>query len=301
MLRLELRRLRYFLALAENLHFARAAERLNMAQPPLSEQIRKLEKEVGVRLFERNSRNVALTEAGRVMLAGTRSAMFELERAVNAAQQTERGQAGHLRLGFVSSGSVTFLPKLLRKLRSHLPNVRADTRQYSSNGALEALVQRQIDLAVARTPPGTENLMHRPIFRDPVVLAVPADHPVARRKRIKLAEMRDEPFVIYPPQEGHVAYSVAQRACLHAGFVPTVAEFVDDVYGMLALVAAGIGVALMPSAISRLHVDGVVFFRLPEIKESFELSLVWRTEDERNLIASVVRILGDAGTLLGAG
>lgn len=298
MINLELRRLRYFLAVAQELHFARAAERLHMAQPPLSLQIRKLEEEVGFRLFERTSRNVALTEAGRVLLAGARTAMDELQRAIYSGQQTERGHSGHVRIGFVSSGGVTFLPKLLRHLHKFLPEVQTETRQFSSNGALEALAQRTIDLAVVRTPLVGDKLLHRPILRDGVVLALPDDHPMSRRKRIRLEEMQHEMFVLYPPNEGHAAYSVVQRACLAAGFVPSVAEFVDDVYGMLGLVGAGIGVALMPAAISGLSIDGVVFRPLPEVEECFELSLVWRAEDDRRLISTLVDALADVSGLL---
>ncbi|CDX14617.1 putative DNA-binding transcriptional regulator [Mesorhizobium sp. ORS 3324] len=296
----ELRRFRYFLAVAEELHFARAAERLHMAQPPLSVQIRKLEEEVGFRVFERTSRNVALTEAGRVLLAGTRNAMDELQRAVYSGQQTERGHLGHVRIGFVSSGGVTFLPKLLRQLSRSLPEVQTQTRQFSSNGALEALAQRNIDLAVVRTPFVGDKLQHRTILRDRVVIVLPDDHPMCRRKRIRLHEMQHEKFVLYPPNEGYAAYSVVQRACLAAGFAPLVAEFVDDVYGMLGLVSAGVGVALMPEAISRLNVDGVVFRPLPEIEERFELSLVWRAEDKRRLISAVVEALAEMGDLLGS-
>lgn len=298
MINLELRRLRYFLAVAQELHFARAAERLHMAQPPLSLQIRKLEEEVGFRLFERTSRRVALTEAGRVLLAGARTAMDELQRAIYSGQQTERGHSGHIRIGFVSSGGVTFLPKLLRQLRKSLPEVQTETRQYSTNGALEALAQRAIDLAVVRTPLVADKLLHRPILRDYVVLALPDDHPMCKRKRIRLQQMQHEMFVQYPPNEGHAAYGVVQRACLAAGFVPSVAEFVDDVYGMLGLVGAGIGVALMPAAISRLRVDGVVFRPLLEVEQFFELSLVWRAEDDRRLISAVVDSLANVGGLL---
>jgi len=289
--KLELRRLRYFLALAQELHFARAAERLNMAQPPLSEQIRKLEEEVGFRLFDRNSRNVALTEAGRVFLAGTRTAMFELQRALHAGQQTHRGYAGHLRLGFISSVGVTFLPKLLRKLRNALPEIQPEARQYSSNGAIDALAQRTLDLAIVRTPLAGDDLRYQPIFQDRMVLALPHDHPRLSRKRLRLADLRDERFVLYPPNEGRAAHSVAMRACMTAGFVPAVAEYVDDVYGMLGLVAAGCGVALLPAAISSLAVDGVVFRNLPDVHEHFELSLAWRAEDDRSLITSVLKAL----------
>ena len=291
MLPLELRRLRYFLVLAEELHFARAAQRLNMAQPPLSAQIKKLEEEVGCRLFVRSTRNVAITEAGRVLLNATREAMFELERAVHTAQQTERGESGLLRLGFISSGGVTFLPQLLRKLKNSLPAIQPETRQYSSNKALDALLRRTIDLAVVRTPLIKDDLMYKPIFKDRVVLVMAEDHPLSENKRLHLSQMSHEQFILYPPNEGYAAYSVVQRACLKAGFVPSVASFVDDVYGMLGLVSAGIGVALMPAAIAKLQVEGLKFFALPEVEEYFELSLVWHADDDRKLIQSVVRIL----------
>lgn len=292
--RLELRRLRYFLVLAEELHFARAAQRLNMAQPPLSEQIRKLEDELGFRLFNRNSRNVALTEAGHIFLTGARAAMVELERAINIGQQTERGHSGHLRLGIISSVGITFLPRLLRRLRRELPHVRTETRQFTSNGALEALAQHTIDLAIVRTPLVGEKLRSRPICQDRVMLAMPHDHPLHKKKRLKLADLRDTPFVLYPPNAGHAAYSVALRACMAAGFVPTVAEYVDDVYGMLGQVAAGSGVALVPEAIRSLHVENTEFRDMPDVQERFELSLAWRAEDDRSLMAAVLKVLEQA-------
>lgn len=293
MAKIELRRLRYFLVLAEELHFGRAAARLNMAQPPLSEQIRKLEDELGFRLFQRTSRSVALTDAGRVFLDGARRATDELARAAQAGQQVELGLAGYVRIGFVSSGGVTFLPKLLRRLREALPQVRTPLRQYSSTGAIEALIERTIDMAIVRTPVVGGQLAHRVLLRDPVVLAIANDHPLAGRKRVALAALNEERFVLYPPNEGHAAYNVVQKACLAAGFIPSAAEFVDDIYGMLGMVSAGVGVALMPAAISQLNVEGVVFHALPEVKERFELSVVWRDDDDRAVVKALARELAD--------
>lgn len=137
---------------------------------------------------------------GDFIVAGAQTAMDELQRAIYSGQQAERGHSGHARIGFVSSGGVTFLPKLLRQLWKILPKVQTETRQYSSNGALEALAQHTIDLAVVRTPLVSDKLLHRPILRDRVVLALPDDHPMCGRKRIRLQEMRHEKFVLYSPR-----------------------------------------------------------------------------------------------------
>jgi len=287
--RIEIRRLRYFIALAEELHFGRAAQRLNISQPPLSEQIRKLEEELGVRLFERTSRNVLLTEAGRIFLAGTYRALEEVERAATAASQAQRGMAGHLKAGYLASAGVTFLPSLLRHLRTVIPGLQFEFRQFSSSAALEALARRSLDVALVRTAFGNEAFASRVIHEDRLILALPYDHPLAREPELRLAQLHDEMFVLYPPNEGRVAYDVVQRACIQAGFVPRAVEFVEDVYGMLGLVAAGLGLAVVPGSIGGLRVAGVVFRELPDTSEKFALSLVWRKADETPLIERVVR------------
>lgn len=285
----ELKRLKYFIALSEELHFGRAAERLYIAQPPLSIQIRKLEEELGICLFERTSRSVRLTEAGRTFQAGVQRAMEEIERALHAAKQVERGLSGHLLIGFISSGGVTFLPKLLRHLKQVLPHLQPELRQYSSDGALDALASQRMDLALVRTSTTSSGLLSRTIHRDPAILALPIDHPLAHSKKLTLRELAEEMFVLYPPNEGHAAYNLVQRACIKAGFVPRASEFVDDVFGILGLVAAGLGIAIMPQSVSLLNVSGVVFHHLPDLTENFELSVVWREDDTRPLVQRVIQ------------
>ncbi|SIS50308.1 LysR substrate-binding domain-containing protein [Insolitispirillum peregrinum] len=278
-LSVELRRIRYFLAVAETLHFGRAAERLGMAQPPLSEQIRKLEEELEVTLFVRNTRTVALTDAGAIFLAGARRAMDEMERAAVAARQAERGIRGHLVLGFVSSASVTVLPKALGRLRTSMPDLELDLRQYRhSRDVIESLLQGEVDIAVTR-PSGKASISEHILLRDRVLVAYREDHPLAALDEITPDTLREELFVLFPPYQGNVVNSVIGRICQASGFTPRPAHFVDDVYAMLGLVAAGTGIALLPESLAKLAVSGVAYRPLSGSNETMDLCVAWRRNE----------------------
>lgn len=286
---MELRRIRYFLAVAEELHFGRAAKRLYMAQPPLSEQIRKLENELGVKLFDRTSRNVTLTEAGKIFLGGTRRAMDEVERATHAAQQAERGLLGHLVIGCVSSASVTFLPKLLRDLRLAIPDLQPELRVYGGTDSVkEALLRRTLDIGFVRPPITNEELDTRVIFRDRVILALPQEHPLARCERIKLAQLRSEIFILFPQHLSTAVNRLIERVFIAADFKPRAAQFADDIFIMLGLVGAGLGVAFVPASLAEFKPDGVAFRPFDELEEYFEMALAWRVDDTRPIVKRAV-------------
>ncbi len=291
---MEIRRLRYFIAVADELHFGRAAARLHMAQPPLSEQIRKLEEELGAKLFERTSRSVALTAAGLIFLAGARRAMEEIDRASHAAQQAERGLAGHLVIGCFSSASVTFLPAMLRLLLAGIENLQPELRLYGSDAVQDALLSRTLDIGFVRPPIASAELASHVILRDPVVVALPADHALARLERVHIAALSDAPFILFPPHQRSAVNRLVERVLNAADINPRAAQFGADIFIMLGLVGAGLGVALLPGSMARLHVDGVAFRHLDGVDECFETALVWRADDKRALVHQSVRLLRDA-------
>ena len=286
---MELRRLRYFMAVAEELHFGRAAKRLYMAQPPLSEQIRKLEDELGVRLFDRTSRNVELTEAGRMFLVGARRTMDEFERATHAARQADRGLLGHLVIGCVSSASVTFLPKLLRDLKLAIPDLHPELRVYGGTDTVkEALLRRTLDVGFLRPPVTSEHLDTRLILRDRVILAVPTKHRLAAYESIDLAQLRNEFFILYPQHRSTAVNLVIERIFIAADFRPRASQLADDIFIMLGLVGAGLGIAFMPESLRMLNVDGVTFRPFAEIDEYLGLSIAWRADDTRPIVKKAV-------------
>lgn len=285
---MEIRRLRYFLAVAEELHFGRAAARLHMAQPPLSQQIRKLEDELGVTLFDRTSRRVALTEAGRMFLAGTRRAMEEVDRATHAAQQAERGLLGHLVMGFVSSASVTFMPSLLRHLRGRIPDLHPEVRLFGSDAVQDALQRRILDLGFLRHAPASVEFASRVIFRDEIVVALPVTHPLASRKAVHVSLLRDEFFVLFPPYQRSAVNRVIDRVFKKAGFTPRASQIGEDIFIMLGLVGAGLGVAFLPASLANFAVDGVAFRPLAGVRERFDIWLAWRADDKRAIVATAV-------------
>ena len=285
---MDMRRMRYFMAVAEELHFGRAAQRLNMTQPPLSEQIRKLEEDLGITLFDRNSRGVALTDSGRVFLDGARKAIEELERASQAAQQAEQGMLGLLNVGYVSSGALSFLPRLLRHLKKSIPGLVPQLREISSWSSVDALRREVIDVALLRTPAVTEELTCRRIARERVVAAMPDDHPLAHGKAVRLSALRNELFVLSPPNEGSASHSITQRMCSTAGFTPRLVQFVQNAYASLGLVASGFGIALVPSSMSALAIEGLVFREIADVEDYYDLSVAWRTDDARPLVRRAV-------------
>lgn len=285
---MELRRIRYFLAVAEELHFGRAAEKLNMAQPPLSEQIRKLEDELGFKLFARTSRSVILTEAGEVFLAGARKSMEQLERASLTALQIHRGEKGHLALGFVGSICVTMLPTILQHLRKTLPELELDLHKFSSSRLIgEAVRRRELDLGIMH-PTMIDDLDSRTIQRDNVMVALWNDHALANAKKLRLRDISEEDFVLFPPNQGAVVNALTHHVCKRAGFTPRVAHYVDDVYTMLGLVAARMGISLLPGSIEALKTNGITFRPLIDVNETYDMVLSWRTGTHSKLLHNTI-------------
>ena len=256
---MELRHLRYFLAVADELHFGRAAARLHISQPPLSQQIRQLEEELGFDLFLRTRRRVRLTDAGHAFREEAQAVLERLAKATLAAQRVARGETGALAVGFVASATYAVLPRLYRRFRERQPGVSLTLSEMSTAEQVEALRAGQIQVGLARTPVGDEALAAEPLREEPLVLALPARHRLAARRALALRALADEPFVLFPrePRPGWV--DVVQAACRGAGFRPIVAQEVLELSAAVTLVAAGIGVTLVPESAQALRIGGVVY------------------------------------------
>lgn len=264
---MELRHLRYFVAVAEELHFTRAAERLHIAQPPLSQQIQALEQELGVELFTRSKRRVALTDAGRHLLQRARDMLATAGSLGGEVQRIARGEVGELRVGFTSTVPLTpILPAVVQSYRLHYPHVTLQLREMYTDDQFEALRQDQLDVGFVRfngyqAPVG---IRLKPLRRDPLLLIVPAQHRFAARKRVSLAECKDEGFIVYPTTAGSGLKLYLRQLCARAGFEPRVAQEAGEALTQIGLVAAGLGIAVLPAPFDVLRVEGVRYLPLSD-------------------------------------
>jgi DNA-binding transcriptional LysR family regulator len=288
---MELRHLRYFVAVAEELHFGRAARRLNLAQPPLSQQIRTLEEELGVRLFLRTSRKVELTEAGRLFLEQAGLVLASADKARHTMRAAHRGEAGRITIGFVTSAVYTFVPTILREFNRGRPNVEIRCFEMNSNEQKAALQERRIEVGFNRTLLNDPTLHAEILARERFVLALPADHPRAGDRKLRLRQFADDGFIQFSRAQGNVIYDGAIASCQRAGFSPRIAQESSGVQTTLALVAAGLGVAMVPASLQQLKRPGVVYRELPPgDTQELELALVWRKDGTSPLIETFVKI-----------
>ncbi|QIX28085.1 LysR family transcriptional regulator [Nocardioides sp. JQ2195] len=275
---MELRHLRYFLAVAEELHFGRAAERLHMAQPPLSQQIRQLEAELGVALFTRTTRQVALTPAGARYLERTRAVLAAVDQAGVEAGRVAAGEVGRVSIGFIGSATYSLLPKLARHLRATLPDVECEVKgEMLTPEQVHALRDGTIDVALMRTPVPHQDLVVEVVRREPLVVALSSQHPLAEAEVVSVGDLRDEPFVTYPSEHRSVLHDTVLAACQRAGFSPHTAVQAAETSTLVVFVAAGLGVAMVPESVGALQLAGVTFRPLAE-KTSVELAIGWHPE-----------------------
>jgi DNA-binding transcriptional LysR family regulator len=286
---MELRHLRYFVAVAGQLSFTRAAALLHMAQPALSVQIRQLEDELGVELFDRSRRAIALTHAGETMLGESRRLLASLDRSVDLVRRVGAGAIGSIAVGFVPSASNSVLPSLLRRFWEAHPDVAVTLREMAPGDLVDGLHAGNLDISFLYLPFSDPLLDHLVIVREPFVAALPFDHPLARETTVDVADLRDEPFVT-PADHGMMPglHAKVTAICHAAGFVPRAVQ--DDVWlvqTIVALVAAGVGVALVPSSSQAQARAGVVYRPLrPQSTHEAELAAVWRRTDQSPALGS---------------
>ncbi|GAB2756007.1 LysR substrate-binding domain-containing protein [Sinomonas soli] len=279
---METRHLRYFVAVAEERHFGRAAQRLHMAQPPLSQQIRQLEEQLGTQLFERTTRKVELTAAGQLLLDRGRRILQDLEELESDVAEVGAGAAGVLRIGLSGSATYRLLPALVAKARTHLPRLKLTVRgeMLTPQMALD-LEEGRLDVAVLRPPVSSPELDLAPLEQDRLVAALPAGSPLAQRPELDLAELAEEAFVGYPSDS--VVTRTFRQACRDEGFTPRVMQEAAETSTLLSLVAAGMGMALVPMESPAFAFAGIVF-RPVRNAPSIDLAVAWRAGEQSPLV-----------------
>ncbi len=288
---MELRHLRYFVTVAEELHFGRAAARLFIAQPPLSQQIQQLERELGVTLFARTSRRVQLTPAGTAFLLEARQILAHLDTAADAARRAARGETGWLGIGFAASATYDLLPAVLHDFRAAFPEVALSLQELNAVEQASALREKVIHVGFARPyAPEPEAIVHA-VQREPFLAALPDLHPLTNRAFLPLAALSNEPFISFPALPKPSYAEIVRLACESAGFTPHVVQEVREMQTALSLVAAGFGIALLPSSVQHLHRDGVAYRPLLEPAPRTELAVVSRRDDPSPVLENFLAVV----------
>jgi DNA-binding transcriptional LysR family regulator len=288
-----LHQLRAFVVLAEELHFGRAAARLGIAQPPLSQQIRRLEKKVGAPLLRRGSGGVELTASGRELLPAARSTLTCLADGVDAARAVADGRRGLLRLGFSASLALTILPGLLCTFRERFPGVRLEIREMTTGPQLAALSDKTIDVGLLREPPaGQGDLVFQTVMSEPFVAVLPEDHPLAAERTVPVGALAGSPFVLLPREHGEQLYDQINGLCRAVGFTPQVVQHAVEWQTVCALVKAGLGVSLAPASIRRIRLKGLAFRRIQPDAPRTRVAAARRRNDPNPLTASLLAALG---------
>jgi len=291
----ELRHLRYFVAVAEELHFGRAAERLHIAQPPLSQQIKTLENELQVLLLARTKRKVELTPAGKLFLEEARLILSQAERAKRIAKEAQRGIRGRLSIGFVTSASYSILPVLIRRFRHDFPFIDLNLIEMIPSRQIEALERGDLDAGILRSPVGTSEMNAKTIVTEPLVAALPVDHRKAKQQSVSLKSLADDAFVFFPRHHGPGIYDVVIKACHDAGFSPHVSYAPNEMQTILAYVAAGLGVSLVPYSLSVFHRNSIVYLPVHGIRLCTELVLLKRRSEGNAQLDEFCRLSAEVG------
>ncbi|MCR3750780.1 LysR substrate-binding domain-containing protein [Lentzea californiensis] len=288
---MELRHLRYFVAVAEERHFGRAAARLHMAQPPLSQQIQQLEAELGVTLLHRTTRKVDLTDAGAVYLERARAVLAAVDDAGAEARRVADGLQGRLVVGCVGSATYSLLPAFARALREELPAVDFVFRgEMLAPDQLESLLARRIDLALLRPPVEDPAVRVSAVRRDRLIVALPEDHRLARRKRLKMADLREEDLIVHASRGRSVMHGIVTELCRSAGFEPRIRHEVAETSTLVTFVAAGLGVAVVPEPVAELGVPGTTYRPLAG-NRGIDLVAGVRAGDDSPVVARALSLL----------
>ena len=285
---MELRQLRYFIAVAEELHFTRAAARLHIAQPPLSQQIRQLEVELRTPLLRRTSRRVELTPAGQAFLHEARRVVAQAERAAQVAREAAGGPSARLDLGFVDSSLHGYLPQLLRQFRAERPDVHVSLREMSSGQQVDALQRGALQVGLLRPARAGPQLAMEEIGRERLVVALPIDHPLGGRDELAADDLRGQPFVFFPRAVAPGLHDQLMGLFRRAGFAPLIVEEASEGHTLIGLVAAGVGVSLVPEMLGQAIRRDVLYRPLAEPSSWVAMCLAWRRDDHAEALAAFV-------------
>ncbi|MFN6572223.1 LysR family transcriptional regulator [Nostoc minutum NIES-26] len=289
---MELRHLRYFIAVAEELHFSKAAERLHIAQPPLSQQIQQLEAELGVELFHRKTkRQVQLTQAGQVFLQETYQLLAHLEKAIELTQRMGRGEKGQLRVGFTSLVTYNLLPQILRKFREKYPEVELVLQELTTTQQEQALQNRHIHVGFAHPPLEDNTLNQECIQQEPLVVALPETHPLTQQERIPMRSLADEFFIMFPRHLGPGLYDQIVSLCQQGNFSPKITQEAIQMQTIIGLVSAGMGIAIVPSSLQNLQRSGVIYRPIEEKTPLIETTIVWQEEEITPVLSEFLQLV----------
>jgi DNA-binding transcriptional LysR family regulator len=287
---MELRHLRYFVAVSESLHFGQAAAKLEIAQPSLSHQVRQLETELQTTLLRRTKRSVELTDAGRLFLEQARDILARADRAAMIARRVGRGESGRLRIGVGYCMDQSDIGKAVSAFNRRHPTVHVQLRTIAVPAQLEALRTERLDIGVVRPPVAEPALSHEILVAEPLVVALPKSHRLAGRRGITLSALAEEAFILPPRDSVPVYHDLVLKACREAGFVPDVPHEADHLPMVLGMVAAGSGVSLIPAFARRMRPPRVVFVSLRPAPPSLETAVAWRRENTSPMLTEFVQI-----------
>lgn len=289
-----IRQIRYFLTVADERSFTRAAEKLHISQPPLSMQIKAIEAELEVRLFERTNRGVRLTAAGEAYYRELRAIVQRLDEARVAAQRVARGEAGSLSVGFVSIADFTFLPETLKRFRHAWPDVDLHLVEETTNVQVQGLKAERIDVGIALAPINEPGIAFTPLFDETLVLAVPAGLAASGRHRPSLAEFSAQPFVLFPRPMAPGLFDAVQSYCAAAGFSPRILQYARQMQTIISIVSTGLGVSLVPASLIQLRRQGVSYLKPREASPRIGVGLAWRSGDSNIVAANFRRVAAES-------
>ncbi|MCY7367116.1 MAG: LysR family transcriptional regulator [Chamaesiphon sp.] len=291
---MELRHLRYFSTVATELHFGRAAEKLHIAQPPLSKQIKDLEVELGFELFARTKRSVALTPAGQAFLVEVTQIFQKLDRAIDIGRKTSRGELGQISIGFVGSATYNILPVMLQQFHDRYPHVRIELHELTTDRQLIWLREGRIDIGLIRPPVIDTDLGSQVIFQESLVVALPTNHHLAVLNKIELSSLAAERFILFPRQLAPGLYDPIIAICQAAGFSPQVVQECIQMQTIVSLVSANMGVSILPESIQEAQRQGVVYKPIAAASGTDKLAtiaIIWRLNDDLQTINRLLEIV----------
>lgn len=277
---MELHQLRCFVAVAEELHFGRAATRMHMTQPPLSRQVQLLERGLGIQLLERNNRSVKLTAAGQGFLRDAQHLLAFSDQAADGARRLARGEAGNLTLGFTAVSAYQMIPALLTRAAEALPGLQFTLKEMVSSAQLEALAAHRIDVGFVRHVSDHDTLEAQLISREPLVVALPRQHPLAHKPAIAVRDLDQQPFVMYAPDEGRYFYDCIAGLFAMTGIAPRYVYHLGQTHTVISMVKAGLGVAIVPASATQLHSENLAFRPLSDAQLHAELYRVSRRDND---------------------
>ncbi|QTF09947.1 LysR family transcriptional regulator [Brenneria izadpanahii] len=290
---MEFRYLRYFVAVAAAKHFTRAAENLGISQPPLSQQIKKLEHEIGTPLFKRLTRGVEMTEAGKVLYEDANQILKLTDAAVDRARSVARGEEGHFNVGFSASSS--FHPSVLQLLhayRQRYPHVVLNPRQENTPNLIAELHNRNIDVAFLRLPCNANSELHGEVLaEEPMKLALPDEHPLHNKRHIHLSELQHDPLIMFPREVCPVLHDMILRTCYLSGYEPKLGQQASQLTATIGMVSAGFGITIIPKSLSCIRMNRVSYHTIDDTRLNTQITMVWRHHEHSPIIMNMIQML----------